>query len=150
MKKFLLTLLLTIFIATPAFADKRVFDDYIKISGERMIDYSLTSGSSVSSSAIDVSRNVGFTTLVVTEDIAGGAGDVDIYVEYSLDKVTWTRAYTSDMAGTLTLEGNIVTALQNATRWMVYTPRMSPFMRVVFDPDANSTITAEIIYQQER
>lgn len=112
--------------------------------------YSLTSGSAVRTRSLNVHDNNGFATLLITEDQAGGTGDVDIFIEYSLDRTNWYRAYTSDMAGTITIEGNVVTALSNVTRWIVFTPRLAPHMRIVFDPDANSQITAQLIFQEDR
>lgn len=119
-------------------------------SNDLISSYALTSGAAVQSKTIRVKDNIGFITLLVTEDIAGGAGDVDIYAEYSTDGTNWYRPYTSDMAGTITIEGNIVTALQNVTRWIVFTARLAPYMRIVFDPDANSEVTAVIVYQEDR
>jgi len=113
-------------------------------------DYAMTSGVPVQSKSIYIKHNVGFATLIVTEDIAGGAGDIDIYAEYSDDQITWYRAYDSDMGGVITQEGNIVTALQNVSRWIVYTPRLAIYTRIVFDPDANSEVTAVLIFQEEK
>ena len=53
------------------------------------------------------------------------------------------------MAGTITVEGNIVTALQNVTRWIPYTVRLAVYMRYKFDPDADSQITVKHIFQNE-
>jgi hypothetical protein len=101
------------------------------------------------SEAIKVDRNVGFFVLTVKEDKVGGAGDVDIYVEYSDDATTWYRSYTSDLAGSITVEGNIVTTLQNVTRRISFTARLAKYVRFVFDPDADSQITADLTYQEE-
>ena len=85
----------------------------------------------------------------MVEDKSGGAGDVDIYVEYSDDGSTFYRTYTTDLAGTITVEGNLVTALQNVTRRIIHTARLAKYVRYVFDPDADSRITADITYQEE-
>lgn len=145
MKKFLGLVLLILCLVSPAFASTSVqlLQD---TSGTDIEDYSLTSGSAVQSAKIRVQDNAGFMTLLVTEDKAGGTGDVDIYVEYSINSSDWHRAYTSNMAGTITIEGNIVTALQNVSRYMIFTPRLAPYVRVVFDPDADSEVTAHLLY----
>lgn len=113
-------------------------------------DLALTSGVAVYSETIRVDRGSGYMALLVTEDKAGGAGDVDISTEYSVDGSNWYPAYTTDMAGTITIEGNIVTTLQNVTRYIVFTPRPAKYMRIKFDPDADSEITAILIYQEDR
>ena len=119
----------------------------LKVSDSVMTDYSLTSGIAVWSDGINVSRNGGFANLLVKEDKAGGAGDVDISAEYSLDNTNWYTAYVSNMSGTITAEGNIVTNLQNVTRFIVFTPRLTNFIRFKFDPDADSQVTADFTYQ---
>jgi len=119
-------------------------------AGTAISSYALTSGAAVYSETLSIKDNVGFTTLVITEDIAGGGGDVDISAEYSIDGTTWYTAYTSDMVGALTAKENLVTALQNVSRWIVHTARVAPYLRYKFDPDANSQITASMIYQRDR
>lgn len=110
----------------------------------------MSTGVAETSAAVSVYKNIGFMVLFVTEDIAGGAGDVDIYAEYSLDGTNWYRPYTSDMAGAIVLEGNIVEALQNVTRYIVFTPRLGQLIRIVVDPDANSQVTARLLWQEEK
>lgn len=118
-------------------------------SGTSIENYSMTNGVNVASAAIRTQDNAGFMNLFVVEDKAGGTGNVDIYMEYSLDGQNWYRPYISNMAGTITVEGNVVTALQNLTRFIVLTPRLAPFTRVIFDPGANSEVTAYLIYLRE-
>lgn len=113
-------------------------------------DESMLTGVAEQSAAVKVRHNVGFATLLVTEDQSGGAGDVDIYAEYSEDGTNWHRTYTSDMSGTITQEGNIATAVQNVTRRIVFTVRMANFIRIVFDPDANSEITATLTFLEDK
>ena len=109
----------------------------------------ITNGSAITSQSVKIDKNVGFLVLLVTENRAGGMGDVDIYAEYSDDNVTFYRPYISDLAGTITVEGNIVTALQNVSRRIHFTARMAKYVRFVFDPDADSTITADLSFQEE-
>ena len=118
-------------------------------AGAAITQLALTSGVAVNSEAINVDKNVGFLVLTMVEDKSGGAGDVDIYVEYSDDGSTFYRTYTTDLAGTITVEGNLVTALQNVTRRIIHTARLAKYVRYVFDPDADSRITADITYQEE-
>lgn len=116
-------------------------------SNTEISTYALSTGVAVQTNEIRVNDNVGFASLLLTVD---ASGDVDVYAEYSFDKSNWYRPSISDMAGTATLEGNIVTAAANDTLWIVFTPRLAPWMRIVFDPDANSTITAKLVYQEDR
>jgi len=111
----------------------------------------LTSSMAVYSETIKVNRNVGFATLLITEDKAGGTGDVDISVEYSIDGTNWYVPYytATPMDGTVTAEGNLITAIQNVTRWISFAVYAANYMRLKFDPDADSQITADILYQEE-
>lgn len=118
-------------------------------AGAPITNLALTSGVAVNSEAIKVDKNVGFMVLTVTENHGGATGDVDIYAQYSDDGTTWYNAYTSDMAGTITVEGNIVTTLQNVTRRIIHTARLARFVRYVFDPDADSIITADVTFQED-
>lgn len=107
----------------------------------------LTSGVPIQTDRIDVSRNVGFGGLILSVD---ASGDVDVYAEYSDDGSVWARPLISDMAGVATQEGNIVTGAQNYTSVpIVFTARPFKFMRLVFDPDADSTITAKHMQQEQ-
>jgi len=106
-----------------------------------LLDFSLTSGTAVFSATIDTQHNAGSAALLIKEDKSGGLGDVDISVEYSLDGSNWYTAYFQDATidtsiGILHKEGDIITALQNDTKWVTYTPRASRFLRYKFDPNA--------------
>jgi hypothetical protein len=100
------------------------------------------------SEAIKVDKNVGFFVLLAKEDAASTTGDVDIYAEYSIDGTNWYRANTTS-GGTLTQESNIVTALANTTKWIVFTARLANFVRIVVDPDADSRVTLDFLYQED-
>ena len=117
-------------------------------AGAAITALAMSNGVAVNSEAIRVNRNVGFFILRVTEDKSGGAGDVDIYAEYSDDGTNWDRVYTTS-AGVLTRDANFVPTLQNVTRRLVFTARLANFVRFVFDPDADSQITADLIYQED-
>lgn len=147
---FLLCAFLFLNVSTNAIAKKtvawRLLED---AAGTSMSAYSLTISTAVYSETIDISNASGYMTLLVTEDKSGGGGDVDISAEYSIDGTNFYTAGASDMSGTVTNEGNIATGLGNTTKWMIFTFRMSHYMRIKFDPDANSQVTAYLIYQQE-
>lgn len=114
-------------------------------------DESMLTGVAEESDGVFVRRNVGFAVLLVTEDQSGGAGDVDIHAEYSDDNSTWSRVYISNMSGTITQEGLIVETLGNVTnRRIVFTVRLGNYIRIVFNPDANSEITAALIFLEDR
>jgi len=145
MKKLLLALLLTGLMATNVFAAAQLTNFTTLFTNEAM-----ATGTAEESAGVFVRNSIGFATLIVTEDASGGAGDVDIYAEYSVDNSTWARAYTSNMSGTITQEGNIVTTLGNVTRHIIFTPRLSNWIRIVFDPDATSEITATLTFLEDR
>lgn len=147
LKKFIVFGLI-IGLALPAYAGMTINRTKLRVSNSVVEDLSLTNGVKVTSDSIRVRGNVGFATLIVTEDKTGGAGDVDIFAEYSSDNSNWYQSYTTS-SGTLTVDSNIVTGLQNASRWIVFTPRLAPYVRFTFDPDADSQVTAELIYQEE-
>ena len=117
--------------------------------GTALSAYALTSGSAVYSEAIRVSDSVIYASLLAIESKAGGLGDVDISIEYSVDKVNWYSAYTTT-AGAVTVDANIYTELQSFSCWVQYTPRLGPYMRYKFDPDADSAITTTHIHQETR
>lgn len=148
-KKLLLSAMMVLMLVAPAMASKRINTQSLRVNNVSVTSYDITSGATVTSDSVKVNGNVGFTTLLVTEDKVGGAGSVDIYAQYSFDKVTWSRPYLSDMSGTITAEGNIVTALGNATRYIVFTPRMSQWVRFIVSANANSRLTAVLSYQEE-
>ena len=118
--------------------------------GNNIEDLALTSGSAVFSETISMVDNIGFATLLVIEDKAGGAGDVDISVEYTLDGTTFYPAYTADLSGTITADGLIVEAIQDEERWIAYPVRMARGLRYKFDPDADSQITAYHLFLRDR
>ncbi len=132
-----------------AITTKKVLTLKESAAGAAITDLLLSTGVAQYSEAILIEHSVGYASLLITENRAGGAGDVDIYAEYSMDGTNWYRPYISDMAGVITIEGNIVTTLQNVTRWIVFTLRMAKYMRFCFDPDANSTITAKLVFELE-
>lgn len=112
-----------------------------------MTNYAIANGATVYSTGIEINRSVGFMALKVTENKSGGAGDIAIAAEYSDDNSNWDTVYTSNMAGTITAEGNIVTGLQNVTRRIVFTARLGKYVRFKFVASAASQITASVIYQ---
>lgn len=148
-KRIILLILAMVLMSQPAFARKLMNIKPLTVSSVKIDDMVMSNGSAVTSDQVKVTGNVGFFALYVIEDTAGGTGDVDIYAQYSVDGTTWGRPYISDMAGTITVEGNIVTALQNATRYIQFTARPAPYVRFIFDPDADSEVTAILLYQEE-
>jgi len=148
MKRLFLSLLLTLCLATNVFA----FADRTNAT-TLFTDESMDSGVAEQSAAVKVRHNAGYAILIVEEDKSGGAGDVDIYAEYSIDNDTnanWLRPNISNMSGTITEEGNIATAFGNREDLIIFTVRMGNYIRIVFDPDADSEITATLIFLEDR
>jgi hypothetical protein len=142
LQKILITIILILSVLGLAHADDvtpRLLRDS---TGTVIQDMSLTAGAAVYSETITLTKHGGYTSLFVIEDQAGGGGDVDIYIEYSADGDSWAKAFETNMAGTLEEEGNLATAFGNDTAPISWPVRLFPYMRYVFDPDANSEITA--------
>lgn len=151
MKKLLLTLLIIALLALPAMAREYVKEVELEdTAGTAISAYSLTSGNAVTSSPVVVNTNAGFISLLLIENIAGGAGDVDVSAEYSLDGTNFYTVASSDMAGTVTDDGNIATTFGNKSRIIQISARMGNYIRIKFDPDANSKITAKLLFQDNR
>ncbi len=117
-------------------------------AGAPITALALTNAVPVTSESINVESNVGFLVLTVQENKPGAGGNVDIYAQYSDDNVTFNKAYVSDLAGSLVQDGNIVTALGNATRRMVFTARLGRYVNFVFSPNADSQVTASVTFQE--
>lgn len=152
MKRILLAMLVGLsLICNPCFAKMEETHVLLKdSSGTVFTDYALTSGAAVYSETLNLKKNAGFVAIRITEDKSGGTGDVDVSAEYSVDGVLWDTVYTSNMNGTITAEGNIMTALQNVRRRINHTTNITTYMRYKFDPDADSQITVFFIYLQDR
>lgn len=114
-----------------------------------VIALALPNGVPVTTVGVQVQENTGFFVLTVIENKAGGLGNVDIYAQYSDDGITFNRAYASDMAGNLVQDGNIVSAIGNATRRIVFTARLGKYINFVFSPNTDSQITATLTFQEE-
>lgn len=149
MKKLLLSIIFSLMLLTSVSAgetDSRVYQ-LKDSSGVNIESYVMTSGVPVQTRELYMKDNIGFTALLVTVDVAG---DVDIYAEYSEDGTNWYKAYESNMDGTATIDGNIIDTVANETQYIQFTSRLATLMRIVFDPDANSTVSAKLIYQKDR
>lgn len=150
MRKIFLLFVVCMFISVGVSAETVEFTKLYDTSGTVIGDYSLTSGAAVTTAGVKVKKNVGFAILLVTEDKSGGAGDVDIYAQYSETlNGTYNRVWISNMLGTITQEGNIVTTLQNVTRRIVFAVRLGGYINIVFDPVADSQVTATLIFQED-
>ena len=146
MKKKILALIFTLLlIPTLSFAET------VQTRGEVLFtDEEMANGVPEYSSGVKVRHNTGFFVLLITEEKSGGTGDVDVYAQYSLDNSNWYRPYYSDMSGSISQEGNIVTALGNATRYIIFTARMANYIRIAVDPDADSVVDATLIFLENR
>ena len=71
-----------------AYADQTTAPVITDTSDAEITDYSLTNGVAVTTAAIPVRHNSGFATLLIVEDKAGGTGDVDISIKYSIDSAS--------------------------------------------------------------
>jgi len=115
--------------------------------GAEIKSYALTSGTSVYSEPLQTRYMIGWQALNITD--VGGSDDIDINYEVSLDGKTWFTPQSTN-GTSLTSLGSIVVAL-TADAWIDLSTRMvyAPWTRFQFDPDANSTITAQYCHQEE-
>jgi len=95
----------------------------------------LINGTPVYSKAINNHFNDGYAYLNV---VLADTPDVDISYEVSPDGNRWYPPY--DLDGNNV--GTIITAL-TSSRWLVFEPVISKFIRFLIDPDANSTVSVE-------
>ncbi len=150
MKKLILTVLFLLAVTGQAMALSQASVVSLKDeSGALIQNLSLTAGTPVYSKAVDATNNIGFATLVFTENQSGGTGSVTISIEYSIDGVNWYTAYTTS-SGILKADPDIVTTFQNTTRWIVHTVRLTKYLRYKFNPNADSQITANMMFQRDR
>lgn len=117
-------------------------------TGVAMTALNVSNGVAVYSEPINVERNVGYFSILIKEDKAGGAGDIDVYMQYSFDGSNWYRFNTTSN-GVTTEEANIRTMLQNSTELIAITARLARYARVVVDPDADSSVTIDFAFQEQ-
>jgi len=143
MKRLGITVLLIFGLVTSAFAGKTVnvrrLTDW---EGTTMTDYALINGNEITTESVKFNGAVGFASLLVT-----GTGDVDIDMELSADGTNFYDPYTTD--GTTCDSVTSVMDSVTTDRWLVLTARLAPYIRFKIDPDAASTMTFTIIYQEE-
>ncbi len=152
MKKLILALSLVLLFASPSFAKPSVVvhQTLETSTGVDIVDLAISTGVAVYSERIFVGDDAGVRSLLIIEDKAGGLGDVDISMEYSMDGTNFYPGYTSS-ASALTIEPNLVTAFGNGSRYIqVPTGIVSKWIRIKFDPDANSEITASFCYLSDQ
>lgn len=149
-KKLIIGSILSLSLISSVYAENRAVSQVMNDStGTAISSFALSTGVSVNSEQIFIRDNAGFSAILVTVD---ATGDVDIFAEYSTDGTSFHRAFLTPVTldGTFTQEGLIAEAVSNATRYIIFSPQPAKFMRLVFDPDANSVITAEFIYIKDR
>ena len=149
MRKFLLTLCFLCLIPITAFAGVQQIN-LNTAANVRIEDLSLTSGVAVFTGAIDTknSSDTGRMTLLITEDQSGGTGDVDITIEFSNNGTTWfTDQSRTDELGAFVARV-IAVGVQNEAIAITFTHAPAKFLRIKFDPDANSEITATLIFDR--
>lgn len=159
MKRFsilLIAMVMVLSLSNPCFAVKKAqWKTLVDSSGTiDFDDYAISQDASIYSESIPFSFNVGSeAVLLLTEDKAGGAGDVDVSVEYCIDGCTvnanWHNAWTASMDGTITQQGNLITTASNSVSFISYPVKTAPYMRYKFEPDADSQVSAKTIIQIE-
>lgn len=151
MKKFLLSLFLVAALSSSAFA-ANVFCKTQRLkdsSGVALTDYAISASATVYTQAFPVQDNVGYLSILVVEDKAGGAGDVEISAEYSVDGTNFYTVNTTS-AGTLAPESPVADSVSNETAWIQHTARLAKYVRYKIVAAANSEVTFDVIYQQDR
>ena len=93
---------------------------------------------------IDTRTNVGFNGVILTIDGA----DVDLNYEVSNDNVNWFIPY-DNSSGTLASDNTVASAV-TVSRWVVFTSRLTNFIRFYIDPDKSGSISLKYFMQEER
>ena len=122
--------------------------EFLKSSNTDWNGKSMTSGTDYYSDPIRVNRSNGYAALFV--GLSGGADDVDIDFEVSFNGNDFYTPYDSagnDMGNVIT-DGVCIYATR-ANWWIVLEPQPAEWIRFKFAPDANSTVTAKYIQQEE-
>src|ERR1039458_400916 len=109
-------------------------------TGVPITNLAIANGATLLSEVLKVDKNVGFLVILAVENKVGAGGSISIFASYSDDGVTFYRTYTTDLAGTIAQEGNIVTALSNVTRRIVHTARLAKFVQYSFVAAADSQV----------
>lgn len=146
MKRFLSVFLLAflLMVGQNSYASKSAPYTTLKDSaGTIMTAYTFSTAKTTS--AIPVSDNVGFASLIV--DVTSGTIDSITY-QISYDGLTWYTPYTTD-GTSLTSAGSVVTDDITATRWIVLTARLAPFMRFTFTPTGSTVISVKFVWQDD-
>jgi hypothetical protein len=118
-----------------------IHSEPLRIDGTLVDATALTSGTAYYTDKIKVRSSRGFTGLLLV--IAGGAPDLDVSFETSLNGIDW---YGPVNTGGTALN-TIYTALA-ADAWIVFNPQLTRWIRFLLDPDANTTVTATYIQQE--
>jgi hypothetical protein len=133
------------FLTTSAYAAVKVIP--LKTSANVAItDLALTSGVPVLTNTISIVDSRGEITLLLLEDQGGGTGDIDVLLEFSNDGSTWyAEQVRTDEVGTAVARV-VKIGLQNETSAFTLSHPPAKFMRINFDPDANSELTATLMF----
>lgn len=119
----------------------------LMISAVPVTNFAIANAATVYSDSIDISRNVGFLTLLLTENKAGNGGNVNAFFQYSIDNVNFYTPQTTNAAA-LTADADAVDTFGNATAWIIQAARLAPFIRVGFTAGADSAVTADLMFQE--
>ena len=119
-------------------------------NGQELTAYVTGSSTVVYTNAIDISgAATDKAALIITENVTGGSGDVDLSAQYSIDGVTFYDPYLTT-SGTWYAEGVIAETITATTIYLEHDLHAAPFMRYKIDPDAASQITVKQILQYEK
>lgn len=151
MKRFLIAGVMSLLLCGPVFAaNVKCKSITPKTStGTLISDLAVANGSTTYTEKILVEDNVGYSSVLITEDKSGGAGSITLTVEYSLDGTAFYTVYTTS-SGSLTADSAVITTLANQTRWVQYTARLAKFLRYKIVAGAASEVTLTHIYQEDR
>lgn len=158
MKKLFLGFLLALVFCAPQLAEAANFNAktvqlYDAATNDAVTDLAITIGNTVTTKGVRVIDNVGFGTLIVTEDASGGGGDINIYAEYSSEQTTGydrTCLPPDPMDGTCTQEGYIREGFGNDNERIPFRIRLGEWVRFVIEADATSEVSLKFTYQEDR
>ncbi len=117
-----------------------IHNQLLNDTGGTLIDsYSVASGAVIRTNTINTERSTGFSSLLLLI-----AGTITAVQEVSFDGTTFYSPVDASNTDVSSLASSAA-----ADRWISFSPQLAPFTRFVFTGNSTSTITAQLIFQED-